>query len=95
MSKRVVITLTGLLLLIEGVLFDSFINFDFGDFESWGGFSGAGVVLIIPGLLFGAMAAFLPRPKLKVLFVVSIPVAVVSTTVLAFFGAVVVICACD
>ncbi len=83
------------MLLIGGVFFDTFINFDFDDFESWGGFSGVGAVLIIPGLLFGALPAYLPRGKLHVLFVVSIPVAVVSAVGLALFGAVAMVCACD
>ena len=93
--QRIVIALAGLLLLIGGVFFDTFIDFDFDNFDRWGGFSGVGVVLIIPGLLFGALAAFLPRGKLNVLFVVSIPVAVVSAIALALLGTVTIVCACD
>ena len=99
-TKRVVIALTGLLLLIGGVLFDSIINASLDYYEGWTGIGGVGVVLIIAGLLFGALAAFLPRGKLPVisvhvLFGISIPVAVVVVTGLAWFGLVSVVCACD
>ena len=99
-TKRVVIALTGLLLLIGGVLFDSITNASLDYYEGWTGISGVGVVLIIAGLLFGALAAFLPRGKLPVisvhvLFGISIPIAVVVVTGLAWFSLVSVVCACD
>lgn len=94
-KRRAAIALTGLLLLVGGALFDALINFDFDDFHVWEGFSGAGAVLIVPGLLLAAGARYLPGSRINILLFVSIPIAVVSAVGLALFGAVIVICACD